>query len=146
MKIIAINNKINHEYFVIETYEAGLVLQGSEVKSCCNKGVNLEGSYVSNSKDNRELWLIGCNIEEYQNSRVQHELKRDRKLLLNKGEIKKLIDQTVIRGFTIIPVKMYFSDRGKIKVEIALCQGKKNYDQRQALRQKDAEKQIKNYF
>lgn len=143
MTDICTNRKARHEYHVIETKEAGIVLQGTEVKSCRQGGVSLEGSYAT-VRDG-ELWLISANIEEYSfGNRANHEPKRDRKLLLKKREIADFASQAEIKGYTIVPLRMYFSE-GRVKVEIAVCKGKQAHDKRESLKKKDQQREIRDY-
>lgn len=137
------NRKARYEYHVLDTVEAGIVLQGTEVKSCREGHVQLDGSYAV--VRNGEVWLVGSNIEEYTfGNRLNHKPKRDRKLLLKKQEIQKFADQAEMKGFTLIPLKMYFSE-GRAKVELAVCKGKQLHDKRESLKKKDQEREIRNY-
>ena len=131
VKIICENRKARHEYHFLELYEAGIALTGTEVKSLrCGKG-NLVDSYAEIR--NGEMWLLNMHISPYDmGNRFNHEPKRDRRLLLHKQEIVKLYARVREKGLTLIPTKVYFS-RGRVKVEIALAQGKKLYDKREDL-------------
>ncbi len=132
---ITVNRKARHEYSIIQTYEAGIVLQGTEVKSLRMAKTNLVDSYA-NIKDG-EAWLVGAHISVYdQGSINNHEPTRTRKLLLNKSEIRKLIGKVKEKGLTLIPLRLYFKN-GKVKVELALAKGKKTYDKREAIAKKD---------
>ncbi len=132
---ITVNRKARYEYSIIQTYEAGIVLQGTEVKSLRQGKINLVDSYAS-IKDG-EAWLVGAHISVYdQGSINNHEPTRTRKLLLNKSEIRKLIGKTKEKGLTLIPLRLYFKN-GKVKVELALAKGKKTYDKREAIAKKD---------
>lgn len=142
MKLISDNKKAWFDYEVLDKYEAGLVLLGSEVKSIRNGAVNLKDSYVSFR--GHEAFLQKVNISAYKASSYNnHEPERDRKLLLNKSELNKLWVKMQERGFGCVPLKMYFKD-GKIKVEIALVRGKKQHDKRDALKKKDVAKETRN--
>ncbi len=142
-KIIAKNKKARFEYHVIETFEAGMSLQGTEVKSLRQGSVHFLDSYVK--VKNGEAWLCSLNIPEYKfGNRENHEPTRDRKLLLHKKEIQKLESKVNEKGFTIIPLSVYFKN-GKAKTEIGVCRGKKLYDKRQTIKQRDLERQIENY-
>lgn len=139
-KAIATNRKAQHDYDLSESYEAGLVLVGSEVKSIRAGGVNLREGYVH--ERNGELWLMQVHIAEYDQSGVWgHEPLRPRKLLLHKKEIAKLLTKVRERGNSIIPTRMYFKD-GRVKVEVALARGKRQYDKRAALSEKDTKRDI----
>jgi SsrA-binding protein len=135
MKIIATNRKARHEYTISETYIAGIELYGTEVKSARDHGVSLEGGYAS--VDNGEVFLHEINIAPYHSGNIfNHEPKRKRKLLLNKDEIRRLYGKVRERGFTLIPMKFFFSERGFAKVELALCKGKKLIDKREELKRR----------
>lgn len=145
VKIIATNRKAYHDYFVEETYEAGLVLVGSEVKSLRAGRVNLKDSYAR-VRDG-EVFLYNVHISPYSHGDAftQHEPERPRKLLLHKDEIKKLIGKTQERGFTLVPLKLYFS-KGRAKVEIGLVRGKKFFDKRQAIAEREAKRDVERAF
>ncbi|MCL5774070.1 MAG: SsrA-binding protein SmpB [Firmicutes bacterium] len=139
-KNITVNRKARSQYIILDTLEAGIVLVGSEVKSLRDGKVNLLDSYARILKD--EVWLFNSHISPYdQASSFNHEPKRQRKLLLNKSEIRKLAGIVSDKGITLVPLRMYFR-RGKVKVELALARGKKLYDKREALAEKDAKRQI----
>jgi len=134
-KNITVNRKARHEYSIIQTWEAGIVLVGTEVKSLRQGKANLVDSYAK--VVNGEIWLVNLHISEYTLGNINnHDPKRDRKLLLNKSEIRKLIGNTKEKGLTIIPLRLYFKE-GKVKVEIALAKGKKVYDKRKDIAKKD---------
>jgi SsrA-binding protein len=144
-KNITVNRKARHEYSIIQTYEAGLILRGTEVKSLRQGKANLIDSY-GNIK-NGEAWLIGAHIGIYEQGNINnHDPLRDRKLLLNKSEIRKLIGKVKEKGLTLVPLRLYFKD-GLAKVELALAKGKKVYDKREAIAkhdfQRDQERRIK---
>lgn len=137
-KNITVNRKARHEYTILQTYEAGIVLQGTEVKSLRQGKANLVDSYAS-LKDG-EVWLYGAHISVYDQGNINnHEPTRTRKLLLNKSEIKKLIGKVKEKGLTLIPLRLYFSN-GRVKVELALAKGKKIYDKREAIAKKDVQR------
>ena len=139
-KLVAQNKKARHDYHLEDTYEAGLVLQGTEVKSLRAGRASLVDAYAR-IKDG-EVWLENAHIPEYdQGSWTNHEPRRPRKLLLHRGEIGRLIGKTKEGGLTLIPLSIYFKD-GKAKVEIALARGKKAYDKRQSLAARDAAREI----
>ncbi len=137
MKIIAQNKKARREYLFFDTFEAGIMLTGTEVKSIRDGKINMNDSYAKIK--NEEIFLINCHIAPYTHGNIyNHEPLRARKLLLRKQEIKKLIGKVTIRGFTIIPLKLYFKD-GKVKVEISLAKGKKFYDKREDIKKREDE-------
>lgn len=138
-KNIVVNRKARHEYEILQTYEAGIVLLGSEVKSIREGKVNLVDSYAEIR--NGEVFLIGMHISEYKQANIQnHEPLRTRKLLLNKNEIRKLIGRIKEKGLTLIPLRLYFKN-GKVKVELGLARGKKIYDKREDIKRKDFERE-----
>lgn len=140
IKLIAQNKKAYHDYFVDEEYEAGIELVGTEVKSVRMGRVNFKDSYVSLKSG--DALIIGMHISPYeQGSIYNHEPLRSRRLLLHKKEINKLIGLTSQEGYTLIPLKMYFSGQ-YAKLLIGLCRGKKNYDKRAAAAERDAKRNI----
>lgn len=139
-KLIARNRKARHDYFIEQTYEAGLVLKGTEVKSLRAGRASIVDGYAV--IQDGEIWLHGVHIPEYtEGTWNNHEPRRHRKLLLHKGEITKLIGKTKESGLTLVPLELYFSD-GKAKVELALARGKRAYDKRQTLAKRDADREI----
>ncbi|QDP41190.1 SsrA-binding protein SmpB [Radiobacillus deserti] len=139
-KAIAQNRKANHEYFIEETYEAGLVLQGTEIKSLRAGRVNLKDSFAR--IDRGEAWIINLHISPYeQGNRFNHDPTRTRKLLLHRKEIDKLIGETQQQGYALVPLKIYIKN-GVAKVLIGLGKGKKKYDKREDLKQKQAKRDI----
>ena len=135
LKIISINRKASFNYFFESVYEAGIVLKGSEIKSIRLGKINIADSYAIERRG--EIYLMNSHIPLYKNaSYSNHNPTDDRKLLLNKREINKLIGKINREGFTIIPTKIYFK-KGKAKIEIAVAKGKKQYDKRQAIKRKD---------
>ncbi|MFH8450289.1 SsrA-binding protein SmpB [Streptomyces fungicidicus] len=133
-KLIAQNKKARHDYLIIDTYEAGLVLTGTEVKSLRQGRASLVDGFVQ--LDDHEAWLHNVHVPEYsQGTWTNHSARRKRKLLLHREEIDKLESKSQETGHTIVPLAMYFKD-GRAKVEIALAKGKKEYDKRQTLREK----------
>jgi SsrA-binding protein len=140
-KIIAQNRKARHDYAIIETFEAGLVLTGTEVKSLRLGRASLVDGFAT--IDNGEVFLRNVHIPEYtQGSWTNHEPRRTRKLLLHRGEILRLIGKTKESGLTLVPLALYFS-AGKVKVEIGLARGKKSYDKRQDLAKRDADREVR---
>ena len=144
LKIISLNRKASFNYFFKETFEAGIVLKGSEVKSLRAGKVNISESYAYDHKG--ELFLVNSHIPSYKESSYNnHDPKRNRKLLLNKKEIDKLVGRLNREGFTLIPTKLYFK-KGKAKLEIAVAKGKKEYDKRQAKKEKDWNREKERFF
>jgi SsrA-binding protein len=139
-KLIAQNRKARHDYAIEDVFEAGLVLQGTEVKSLREGRASLVDAY-GRVRDG-EIWLEGLHIPEYtQGTWTNHEPRRNRKLLLHRKEIQRLIGKTKESGLTLVPLSMYFKD-GYVKVEIALARGKRSYDKRQTLATRDAAREI----
>ncbi len=140
-KIIARNRKASHEYFLEETFEAGIVLTGTEIKSVRNNQLNLSDGFVEDRDG--ELWLMNVHITPYkQASRFdQLDPMRPRKLLMHKREIAKLLTRLRERGYTVVPTMIYLT-RGMAKVEIALAKGKKQYDKRESISKRDASREI----
>jgi SsrA-binding protein len=140
MKIIAQNRKAHHDYFIEDIYEAGMVLTGTEIKSIRNGKMQLKDSFAKIT--NGEVFLWNAHIAPFeQGNRYNHEPERTRKLLLHKKEINKLIGALKESGYSLIPLKVYLKD-GFAKIEIALVKGKKNYDKRETLKRKDAQRSI----
>jgi len=130
------NRKAEFEYFLLSKYTAGLVLTGTEIKSIRTGKANIQDAYCS--FENGELWVHNMHVSEYANgSYNNHEAKRDRKLLLTKREIKKLLVKLNERGFTVIPTLLFINEDGYAKLEIALARGKKKYDKRESIKEKD---------
>jgi SsrA-binding protein len=137
-KNITVNRKARFEYSIIETYEAGIVLTGTEVKSLRQGKANLVDSY-GNLK-NGESWLVSAHISVYEQGNINnHEPTRIRKLLLNRKEIRKLSGKIKEKGYTLVPLRLYFK-KGKVKVEMALAKGKKVYDKRETIAKRDYER------
>lgn len=140
MKIIAQNRKAHHDYFIEETFECGMVLTGTEIKSIRQGKIQLKDSFAKVT--NGEVFLWNVHIAPFeQGNRYNHEPERTRKLLLRKKEISKLIGKNKEQGYSLIPIKVYLAN-GFAKVEIALAKGKKNYDKRESLKKKDAQRSI----
>ncbi len=136
-----VNRKAEHEYFLVDTYEAGIMLKGTEVKSVRKGHANLNDAYCF-FKDG-ELYVKSMYIKEYSHGTDNnHETRRDRKLLLKKSELKKLHRRVTEKGMTIVPYKIFLSDRGLIKLEIALASGKRSYDKRQAIKEKESKRDL----
>ena len=144
LKIISLNRKAKFNYFFKEFYEAGIMLKGSEVKSLRDGKANISESYAFDQLG--ELYLVNSHIPSYKESSYNnHDPKRNRKLLLNKREINKLIGRINREGYTLIPTKLYFK-KGKAKVEIAVAKGKKQYDKRHTKKKRDWEREKARYF
>ena len=139
-KIVAQNKKARHDYAIVDTYEAGLVLTGTEVKSLRQGRASLVDGFAT--IDDGEMYLRNVHIPEYeQGSWTNHEPRRVRKLLLHREEIGRLIGKTKESGLTIVPLALYFSG-GRVKVELALARGKRSYDKRQDLARRDADREV----
>jgi SsrA-binding protein len=135
------NRRAFHEYEVLDRLECGLVLTGTEVKSLRDGHANLEDAYAK--IDDGEVWLIGSDIPEYaMGNRMNHKPKRPRKLLLHRREIARFAGKASQRGFTLVPLRLYFKG-GRAKVELAVCKGKQLHDKRQDLKKKDADREIR---
>ena len=135
-----LNRKVNFDYEIIDTYETGIVLTGTEIKSIRLGKCNLKDSYAIIK--NNEIFILNMHISQYdQGNRFNHEETRTRKLLMHKKEILKLRDKLEIEGFTLVPIKLYFKG-SKAKLLIGLAKGKKNYDKRESIKKKDIERQI----
>lgn len=140
-KMIANNKKARHDYFIEETYEAGIVLTGTEIKSARLGKVSIKESYARIERE--EMMIYGMNISPYeQGNRFNVDPLRPRKLLLHKREIRKLIGATKLKGLTLVPLTMYINEAGLAKLEIALARGKKNYDKRDAIAKRDASRNM----
>lgn len=139
IKVVSTNKKARFEYFILETFEAGLVLKGTEIKSVRNGQISLQEAYVRTNGS--EIWLVGAHVAPYEHaSAYQHDPKRERKLLMHKKEIRKIWDEVRIKGMTIVPIRVYLK-AGKAKLEIGLAKGKKQYDKRESIKQKDIERE-----
>ena len=141
-KLISSNKKAHFDYLLFDKFEAGIALLGTEIKSIRRNGANLKDSYIKIT-DNLEAYLVNCHISPYEFGNIyNHEPRRERKLLLNKKEILKILNKVKQEKYTIVPTQMYFSSRW-VKLEIALAKGKKLYDKRDSLKKKDIERDIK---
>lgn len=141
MKLVANNKKARHDYFIEETYEAGISLTGTEIKSVRMGRVSIKESFAK--IENEEVILYGMNISPYeQGNRFNVEPVRPRKLLLHKREIRKLIGYTTLKGLTLVPLRMYINDKGLAKVEIAVARGKKEYDKRHDIAKRDVDRRM----
>jgi SsrA-binding protein len=140
-KVVATNRKAFHDYSIEEKLEAGIVLKGTEVKSLREGKVNLRDSYAS--VEHGEAILHNCHISPYSHGNIMnHDPLRPRKLLLHRKEINKLLGKTQQKGLTLVPLRIYFSKRGQAKVEIALAKGKKQYDRREAIKSREAGREV----
>ncbi len=141
-KTVAINRRARFEYSIGEVMEAGLVLQGTEVKSLRLGRANIADSYASHK--NGEIWLWNANIPEYSHgNRHNHEPTRGRKLLLNARQIKKLVGELKVRGTTLVPLELYFNARGYAKVALAVARGKQQFEKRDVIKQRDWQREQK---
>jgi len=143
-KVIAQNRRARHDYSILDTYEAGVALLGTEVKSLRLGRASLADAFAT--IDDGEVWLRGLHIPEYTHgSWTNHEPRRTRKLLLHRAEIERLVGKTREGGLTLVPLSLYFNE-GKVKCEVALAKGKKSYDKRQDLAKRDAEREVRREF
>lgn len=139
-KNITVNRKARHEYFIVQTIEAGISLLGTEVKSCRQNKANLTDAYAT-VRDG-EVWLMNCHISHYDKGNINnHDPIRKRRLLLKKSEIRKLRIKTTEKSHTLVPLRLYFKT-GKVKVELALAKGKRSYDKRESIAKKDAKRDL----
>lgn len=137
-KNIAVNRKAKHEYTILQTFETGIVLKGTEVKSLRSGKANMVDGYATVQAG--EVWLVGVHISEYTQGNINnHDPLRTRKLLLNKSEIRKLIGKVKEKGLTLVPLRIYFK-KGKVKIELAIAKGKKTYDKRHSIAKRDFER------
>ena len=140
-KVEIVNRKADFEYSFIDTYEAGIILAGTEIKSIRKGNANLRDAYCYFKKG--ELYIKSLFIAEYSfGNQFNHEPRRIRKLLMRRGQLRKLEKQVKERGYTIVPVRLYINDRGFAKVEIALAQGKKVHDKRQSIKERDVKRDL----
>jgi len=139
-KVVATNRKAFHNFSILESYEAGLVLKGTEVKSLRESQINFKDCYAS--IENGEAWLIGCHITPYHHgSDANHDPERRRKLLLHRRELTRLIGKVAERGLTLIPLRLYFKD-GRAKLELGLARGKKLHDKRESIREREVKREM----
>jgi SsrA-binding protein len=140
-RLVADNRKASFDFHLLEQFEAGVALRGSEVKAAREGRVNLRDSYVR--MEGAEAWLMGVHISQYSHDgHAGHDAVRPRKLLLHRHELNKLLGKTVERGLTIVPLRMYFT-KGRVKVAIALARGKKLYDKRETIRRREADRETR---
>jgi len=144
-KVEIVNKKAKFEYTILDKYEAGIVLTGTEIKSIRQNKASLSDAYCV-FKDG-ELWAKNIHISEYANGTYNnHDPKRDRKLLLHKYQLKRLESKIKESGLTIVPLRLYLNDKGLAKIEIALVRGKKEYDKREAIKKRESERNISKYL
>ena len=140
-KTITLNRRARHEYSIEDSMEAGIVLTGTEIKSIRANKVNLTDAFARIDKG--EAWLVGAHIAPWEGgNRENHEPKRDRKLLLHRGQIDQLLGRTKAKGLTQVPLKLYITERGKAKLELGLGKGKQLYDRRREIADRDAKRDI----
>lgn len=141
LRVIAENRKARHRFDVLDTLECGIVLMGSEVKSLRDGKLSLDEAY--GRVRNGEVWLVGADIAEYpQATQFNHEPKRPRKLLVHKRELSKFANQAHEKGLTLVPLRMYFNDRGRAKVLLGLCRGRKLHDKREAVKKVEVKRDL----
>ena len=137
-----INRKAKFDYFVVEEFEAGIVLTGTEIKSIRNGSCNIKDSYGIIKKD--EVFLLNMFVNHYKEGNIfNHEETRTRKLLLHKKEINKIKKLIELNGYTLVPLKLYFNQRNKLKVLLGVCKGKKDYDKRETIKERDINREVK---
>lgn len=140
-KVVATNRKAYHDYFIEEKFEAGIVLKGTEVKSLRDRRVNLQDSYADVKEG--EVFLHHCHISPYSHGNMMnHDPIRTRKLLLHRKEINKLLGKTQQKGLTLVPLRIYFSERGQVKIELGLAKGKKQHDRRESIKTREAGREV----
>ena len=145
VKVLATNRKATFEYFLLEKFEAGLALQGSEIKSIRAGQISIQESYVD-IENGEQAWLVEAHIAPYaQANRFNHEPRRRRRLLLHKKQIRELWNNIRIKGMTVVPTRVYLKN-GRAKIEIALAKGKKSYDKRQDIAKRDADRDIQKAY
>ena len=138
---VALNRKARHEYTITDTFEAGIVLTGTEIKSVRAGKVNLSDAYARVERG--EAWLLGAHIAPFeQGNRYNHEPRRDRKLLLHRAEIDQLIGRAAAKGLTVVPLRLYISDRGRAKIELGLAKGKQLHDRRRDIADRQARRDV----
>ena len=138
---VAVNRKARHEFTITETFEAGLVLTGTEIKSVRAGKVNLMGAYARVERG--EAWLIGANIAPYEaGNRYNHDPKRDRKLLLHRDEIDVLLGRVAAKGLTVVPLRLYLTAKGKAKLELGLARGKQLHDRRRDIADREMRREM----
>lgn len=140
-RVVTENRKARHRFDVLEQLECGIVLRGSEVKSLREGKVSIQEAY--GRIKNNELWLLGCDIAEFKQATIfNHEPRRPRKLLVHQKQLNKLTARATEKGLTLVPLKLYFNERGIAKVLLGVCRGKKAHDKRESIKKKDVDRQI----
>lgn len=140
-KVVVTNRKALHDYFILDRYEAGIALKGTEVKSLRQGSANLQDGWAEIR--NGEVWLIGMHVSPFEKGNINnHDPKRDRKLLMHKQEIRRLIGRVAEKGLTLVPLRVYFKNN-IAKVELGLAKGRKSYDKRQAIAKREMERQLR---
>jgi SsrA-binding protein len=143
-KVVVTNRKALHDYFILDRFEAGIVLKGTEVKSLRQGGANLQDGWAEIR--NGEVWLIGMHVSPFEKGNINnHDPKRDRKLLVHKQEIRRLTGRVSEKGLTLVPLRVYFKNN-IAKVEIGIVRGKKSYDKRQAIAKREMERQLRREY
>jgi SsrA-binding protein len=138
---VALNRKARHNYTITDTFEAGLVLTGTEIKSVRAGNVNISDAYARIERG--EAWLLGAHIAPFeQGNRYNHEPRRDRKLLLHRTQIDQLIGRAAAKGLTVVPLRLYISDRGRAKVELGLARGKQLHDRRRDIAERQSKRDV----
>ncbi|HVM29955.1 MAG TPA: SsrA-binding protein SmpB [Candidatus Limnocylindrales bacterium] len=138
---VAVNRRARHEYQISDTFEAGIVLTGTEIKSIRAGKANLADAYARVEKG--EAWLIGAHIAPYEaGNRWNHEPRRDRKLLLHRAEIDQLLGRASAKGLTVVPLRLYINDRGRAKLELGLARGKQLHDKRRSIAERDMRREV----
>ena len=142
MKIVTKNKKAYYNYEILESFEAGIALVGSEVKSIREGTVSLKESYAETKAG--EIFLVNCHVSPYAAANIfNHDPLRERKLLLHRREIKRLTGKVIEKGLTLIPTKVLINDRGKIKIEVSLAKGKRSYQKKEAIKERDRERELR---
>jgi SsrA-binding protein len=138
---VAVNRRARHEYAITDTFEAGIVLTGTEIKSIRVGKVNLADAYARVERG--EAWLIGAHIAPYEaGNRWNHEPRRDRKLLLHRSEIDQLMGRASAKGLTVVPLRLYLNDRGRAKIELGLARGKQLHDKRRSIAEREMRREV----
>jgi len=138
---VAVNRKARHDYLITDTFEAGIVLTGTEIKSIRAGKANLSDAYARVEKG--EAWLVGAHIAPYEaGNRYNHEPRRDRKLLLHRSEIDELMGRASAKGLTVVPLRLYISNKGRAKLELGLARGKQLHDRRRQIAERDSRREI----
>ena len=141
MQILADNRRARHDYQVLDALEAGIVLTGTEIKSCRARNSSLADSYAK--AEDGELWLVNVHIAPYaQGNRNNHEPRRPRKLLLKRRELNRLTQAVEVKGLTLVPLKVYLNDRSLVKIELGLCRGRQQHDKRDELKRQDDDREM----